>query len=256
MRLFELDKRSSIISQEHKKIYKSILANSSEAISALDSDIAVWRGMKNLPNSIILTDPNKKQRKSANTKNYYTLLFSNLPSWVNFPRRDHSLICSTSQYKAWGYGQNLFLVLPFNNAVFGICPSQDIWDSKSKYIKGDLGFWASRMNMYGFDDREYHNLIKEIYKIYKESKSELRSIPFSSAFIKNISKSTNANEAEQLISKMLSPKSFGFKTANISNLPRYTNREVWTNSKCYLINIESEFFKKYFKKVNEKGLWG
>lgn len=85
-----------------------------------------------------IVDPTKgKLRRSKNTRNYYTLLMDNLTPWNVYPKRSRSIVCSTNIHKASGYG-NLYVVLPYNNAKIGVCPSEDIWDSFEQSIKQNL----------------------------------------------------------------------------------------------------------------------
>ena len=77
--------------------------------------------------SYLETRPIFSPRKSANTSNYYTVLFSDiLPSWKKFPRRDESWICTTSFNEAVGYGK-VYGVFPLGDPLLGICPKQDMW---------------------------------------------------------------------------------------------------------------------------------
>jgi len=72
-------------------------------------------------------NPLNYNRKSANTSNYYTILFDEiLPSWKNMPKRSKSVICSTSFTEARAYGI-VYRVYPFNDSKIGITSYQDIW---------------------------------------------------------------------------------------------------------------------------------
>lgn len=65
----------------------------------------IWRGDMQIDKDFYLFKGNKSfVRKSANTSNHYTIMFSELlPSWKNIPKRNKSLICSTSVSDAYGY---------------------------------------------------------------------------------------------------------------------------------------------------------
>ena len=74
-----------------------------------------------------------------------------LPSWKDFPKRDSSFICTTSEYKARDYAfdkDDLYHVFPENGANLGICSSLDIWDScniqLSYYFNAEYIFKKSR----------------------------------------------------------------------------------------------------------------
>lgn len=74
--------------------------------------------------------PNKSVRKSANEKtNIYNMLVSDiLECWSGYPKRSKSAICTTNSSTARGYG-NIFVVIPQNHAMFGVCNSDDFWMS-------------------------------------------------------------------------------------------------------------------------------
>lgn len=108
----------------------------------------IYRGT---PKSIdvYLVDPTTVERVAANTSNYTNLLVSNLPSWQQYPKRNRSLICTTSYTIANAYGgTGTYVVLPFGNPTIGICPSLDFWD--------------------GFNDPQPPELNSEINQLLKE----------------------------------------------------------------------------------------
>lgn len=71
-------------------------------------------------------DGNKK-RKSANTSNYYTILFSELlNTWKDIPKRNRSLICTTNLANATDYG-NPHLVIPYDDTQIASCNMNDFW---------------------------------------------------------------------------------------------------------------------------------
>ena len=63
-------------------------------------EIYRWVSLKH-PGEIIYSNSLTAMRKSANTKNWYTLLMDNiLPEWAAYPKRSQSFICSTSERRA------------------------------------------------------------------------------------------------------------------------------------------------------------
>lgn len=80
----------------------------------------------------------KELRASANTQNYYTVLLNHLTSWSKFPKRDHSLICTTSETTAEDFGSgNVFEIIPFDSSgPFGNAGSKDFW-----YIINKNPYW-------------------------------------------------------------------------------------------------------------------
>lgn len=98
-----------------------------------DSDVWIYRGDSNLINAAYVSySKNRSERKSANTTNEYTYLFSEiLDSWKKYPKRNKSIICSTSEKYAADYG-NVYYVIPFDKTSIGICPQSDLWTSFKK----------------------------------------------------------------------------------------------------------------------------
>ena len=74
-------------------------------------------------------DPTTKYRASSGTNNFYTSFISTSPRWRDYPRRDHSVIGSTSDSAALKYGDSVFYVVPENGAKFAFCDEPDCWNS-------------------------------------------------------------------------------------------------------------------------------
>ena len=91
----------------------------------------IYRGIKDTHfMDFMEVTPKKSTRKSANEKtNIYNLLLSDiLENWQDYPKRNKSAICSTNKSTAKSYG-NVYIVIPQNNAHFGICGADDLWMS-------------------------------------------------------------------------------------------------------------------------------
>lgn len=88
----------------------------------------IYRGVESTSNYMFV-QPSKYERQSANTElNYYTLLFDNLPSWKQYPKRSRSIICATGLEITSDYG-NTYRVFLKTGSKLGICPERDIWES-------------------------------------------------------------------------------------------------------------------------------
>jgi hypothetical protein len=81
-------------------------------------------------------DPRTTLRRSANTHNTYTMYMDNSPIWSDFPKRSHSMICSSGYY-AEDFG-NLYAVFPYDNTPIGICPDFDLWESFPRLRRFDV----------------------------------------------------------------------------------------------------------------------
>ena len=80
-----------------------------------------------LSEDFYLIDPKKHDRKSANTQNYYTYIIDNSKDWKDFPKRSKSLICHGYDKELPYYDQ--YIVIPLNDANFGIANDDDLWTS-------------------------------------------------------------------------------------------------------------------------------
>lgn len=93
----------------------------------LNNDNPIFRSI-NLDKNYYLIE-NKGIRKSAYTSNFYTMLMNNLPSWEDYPKRQH--ICTNVPFN---YHGNNYRVIPFNGAKIGVCPGNDIQASFFGYF--------------------------------------------------------------------------------------------------------------------------
>lgn len=93
----------------------------------------MYRGMwtKHPYDKVLIGDSRAFRRKSANTKNYYTSFISSSDNWQNFPNRENSFICGTSENLAEGYGR-VYLCLPSDDALIGITSAWDFWGAFSR----------------------------------------------------------------------------------------------------------------------------
>ncbi|MCK9417589.1 hypothetical protein M0Q97_13185, partial [Candidatus Dojkabacteria bacterium] len=85
----------------------------------------VGRSIYELKSDYYLIDPKKHDRRSANTQNYYTYIIDNSKDWEDFPKRSKSLICHGYAKRPPYYDQ--YVVIPLNDANFGIANDDDLW---------------------------------------------------------------------------------------------------------------------------------
>jgi hypothetical protein len=208
-----------------------------------ESDKPIYKGMnyRDMPKSIssyLYFNPITK-RKSANTKNYFTLLFDNSPYLGEFPKRSESLICTSNYEQAGAYAVHKpHRVIPFDGAKIAICPNQDIWFSFSETV-GDI---------YNFNDTIHTNYSK---RLDKNNHIELNDDDFN-IFIEQLKKLCEFDDNESFSKfkpfpksvdeffKLLNPYKNGFQIMpydEYKSLPldKYTHREIFTDSKCLLI---------------------
>lgn len=208
---------------------------------------AIFRGRRNNSKNFLLVNPAAVGRKSANTTNEYTLLMSNHPTWKQFPRRDSSIICTTSSRTAEQYGYTYAVVLPQTFKV-GICPANDLWASFDLSSMGlrDL----DRINDYlrstvpsPKQDLTYQELADGInnYKFSVDSlpQSRREQVP-PLQYIYQTANTTGKTPLD-VVMDVLDPYTnhFGIATT-ISGLRAVEgyNYEVWTSDNCLLIDNE------------------
>lgn len=97
-----------------KEVFKILKENCKQALNYYTRNVLnsnepinyklIWRGDPAIDRDFYLFKGKNVIRSSANTSNHYTVLFSELlPSWKNIPKRNRSLICSTSADDAFAY---------------------------------------------------------------------------------------------------------------------------------------------------------
>jgi hypothetical protein len=80
-------------------------------------------------------------RRAENTADFYRMLLDHDISQKgkNYPLRSASMVCSTNYDYAAGYGNTVFNVFPFDDAIIGVVPDHDIFD---RTVTCPLLFWA------------------------------------------------------------------------------------------------------------------
>jgi hypothetical protein len=252
MKLLEIDKRSREIagySTDKTKYFNAvnnIKKHCSDAVAALIHNKIIYKGMQ-LDNSnetdIWLTNPAFRARKSHNTRNYYTLMFNNLPSWKDYPKRSRSLICATSAQKASMYRGDLYVILPFNSAKIAVCPRCDIWDSFYKSINATLNDFNNDLEYNNISDANWPTMLSTLLKYNKN----IEWSPIISSIVKKINNCKTREKLILVLDKIFNPVKNGFKLTDITNIPRSDvgiGQELWTSDKSYIIRHNSD---AYFK---------
>lgn len=218
-------------------------------------------------------NPVEYERRSANTKNYYTLIMNNDTSWQDYPKR--KLICSL-----YTYDDELrdYKVLPYNDTKWGVCMATDLWwsfpeieeydISKLKNFNDYLHFIAKYLRV-KIDDNNLEVFKKSLKLIdkglkKKEEKGETIEWKPDTGFSqkemeKNIVHMANQileqGGAYQFLVNTLNPDENGFSVVTVNDLnsvePLDDSNEVWTDGECLLIHKDS--YEEFINKVrNEK----
>lgn len=229
--------RSEYIKEEDAK--ELLLTKCSQALEQYKKGHIIWRKVAKFQDRFGIVDPSKhRERYSANTYNYYTLIMNNHPMWKDYPKRE--IICSGGNGdrakgqspSSWSY---LFFVFPFNGAKVGICPKDDVWDSFEKVR--ELGF---------VDMDDFNSILMNrdfTHDDWERFEKELKQTIYSDKY--------GGVESDDItwydkITDVLDPENNDFKVVNISNynLTKSDDVEVWLDSKCVLVNYyESDFLR-------------
>jgi hypothetical protein len=222
------------------------------------NDTPIYKGM-HIDGDFALTNPKGQERRSANTPNYYTVIFDNSPYLGEFPKRSQSLICSTNLETAGSYG-DIYRVIPFDGAKIAVCPSPDFWHAFENNIKYySLEDFNIYLNMIfevlykKYDDeklaepREDKLLIEQLkylyntYDLYEEvesyssdkyfHKKDFDSFPKS---LEELFQAFNPNNNEI---KLYDYKDYS-KISDFINNSGYNDLEVWTDSKALLLKVD------------------
>lgn len=192
-----------------------------------------------------------------------SLLMDNLPSWQGFPKRAKSIIGLTNEDSRSIFGKFRYLVIPYDNAKFGVAPSMDIWSCKStikiKDFTTDISFndklseaLSSNRRTHKISDESYEQMMSDLEILYKNWTDGIEeNLGYNPLYrIFQYLKEYNLGVREGF-NKILSPDKFkgtsldslsGFNIMNygeLSNLGEDDNFEFWTESKCllYLMNV-------------------
>lgn len=204
----------------------------------------IYRGNERLDDKYYFIDPTKSYERISPFAeyNFYNLLLSNLPSWKKYPKRNKSVICTTSSENARHRGRDIYyFVLPVDGANIGICPDRDIWDcfNDSGVDLEDFGNHLDdffETNNISVSDNDYNDFVDACKKIdkYKEEGSLDIYDSFSDWLIKF--KKTDKTFLEYL-NNLLNPNKNNFKLVTVGKKIGY-DREVWTGDKCVLVRTE------------------
>lgn len=247
MKITELfDSNAKLINDTVADIRK----NCSQTLSA---EQTLYKGIlrnKNIIGDAVILDPTAIGRRSRNTQNYYTLLIDNLPNWSKYPKRSKSLIMSTNLNTAKIFG-DIYRILPFNNAILGVCSHSDIWDSFRNVCKS-IDRFNNVLAKSDISDYNYAEFLTQFFiskdRVVKNLKLQVSSRPITDflAIANALEKITTKNQLVKYLNNLFDPTKNGFTTQKVDTKIIEFNREVWTSSKCYLIRYDAPIYRKLF----------
>lgn len=210
----------------------------------------IYRGIRHTKKlgKFAVVSPSEYKRMGGYSNTTYLNLIDGSDAWKDYPKRRESIICSTSETTAHSFGRT-YIVIPYNNAIFGVCPSYDFQVCFSDFSK-IFGFKLHRLdNLFlGNSSRVYdYNEIKK-----KIEEKDINMVEFSYAYKQHII--DNNISGRQIFNHMLelsAPERNNFKIVHQSDIEVHNlftlGRELWTDSDCLL--IDSSYYDKFLEQV-------
>ena len=196
----------------------------------------LFRGMSSGPDYLLL-HPEAGGRKSANTSNYYTVIFDEvLPK--DYPKRSKSIICGSFKNDDYtvGFGSQQYVIIPFDGVKIGVCANYDLWASKLKFKNKQISLSDFNDVLEGAEiwADSFSSIVKDIEGVIAKDDSEDDSeVESNIRYIKSVFKK---GEVKKTIFQAYSAESMEFKLINTSQLDTLTGeREVWISGKCIAI---------------------
>lgn len=202
--------------------------------------------------------------------NHHTLLMDNLPSWKRFPKRSKSIIGLTNVFNRNVFGNVNYLVIPYDNANFGVAPSMDLWSCKTRVIYSSYISFNEELSYAfvsnGISDSSYEQMISDLEELYEKW------LKNKTGFLSSIFEYINQNNLSIVegLDKILLPENFkgtdlddleGFNVMNynmLANIDEDGEYEFWTDSKCllYLVgtNMKKDDIRISFEKFKSEYL--
>lgn len=265
-----------------------------EFLSILNTNCKDWlkaphqlvRRKEKYDSQFSLIDPSKDTRISINPSNHVTMLMDDLPSWKNFPKRSKSVIFSVNvegpRYSP-AFGNEVYFVIPFDNARFGVTPELDLWSArvrKSSSYSNDSSWFFKEMSMNDDLSNYFYNInVSSDYNLFSKQVNEF----FAKEIDVNVDsritrrfkedfKETGKETFIDYLNDLLSPGNFwdkdhdrindnGYKVMDYNqmiNNPTKRGNECWTDSKCLIyyagnsdlnVNHVDELYKEMLKEL-------
>lgn len=232
----------------------------------LDSEYFITRNVDMKDDGPFIVDPKSFDRKSANTKNYYTYIIDNSKNWKDYPKRKNSIICEYSnRVRNW-------LVIPYDNSKWGVCKTFDFWWSFDKILPiSSLSEFNSSLSRISYllgiqqlrDDTK-ENFFNDIdiltEKLQSTSLEDFEKLYHRVDYNSNreddiiflFKKLQTYDSVRVALEDMLDPKDNGVELMDYKSIMELTGlygREVWTDSKCLLIKTNEWSYKDDIEKL-------
>ena len=211
----------------------------------------IYRGLGNDTYTLYI-DPKKSVRKSANTKNYYTLLIDHIwKEWSDYPKRSQSIICTNNLVTADNFGSP-YIIFPYNNSKIGICPAVDLWISfksvlNSQTLEDFVFIIHDLLNIldikYGdinSNPKDLEMALNEIGDLMRSDEKNLKIVDYMAedfGFGIEYFVEQNKNFTDYL-GELFDPDKNNFQLTNTKQGIQGNSNELWTDGECIMINID------------------
>ncbi len=225
-----------------------------DALWMLQKNAPIWRGQATFKGKFIIIDPSKSERRSQNTKNYYTELldYNPLNAKIGLPKRRFSIIGSTDYARAKVYASwenQPYAVIPFDGVKIGCVGNEDIWDTEIEIL-------GTTKSIDMFNEDEFPRLFKDDTiesmkklsdKLASGDKGALRRVQQVFELESNDYNDIIKPDFLGYLFKCYGPKSTKFKVATSATVDTSKKQEVWIGGKCVLIkyNIWKQMVKAF-----------
>jgi hypothetical protein len=217
----------------------------------------IYRGLKDRFDYGFI-DPKKGNTIYTESTSYYSFLVD--WAWKKHPKREKSVIGTPDKRVASEFGDNVYALIPYDNAHFGVCPTQDFWNS-FQYLFKETGLTdmlefdrvlGNIINKHGATRPLFFRLLKDVATKWDDKekvRAGINSAPKGFKylpFMKYVADNP-IDKFSDILKDLLDPKKNNIKEDRYQNLnPRIfrTDHELWTSSKCLLIHETklNEFF--------------
>lgn len=214
-----------------------------------------YRGMKKQASQFYIFQGDKGSRLSSTHKesgNYYNTLMDKFiqEKGANLPLRTKSIICANqANYNhIEHFGDQRFVVFPYDDTVIGYLPAFDIWYCKLKLgarLIGFLDFNELLSNVGSINSLDYDKLIDDIKRVISDDYVAPNGLALTSA--KTLKSYFKDGDVEEILRKAFNEVSFFFGDASKDD---NQEREVWIGGPCVAIELNT-----YYKLENEIKKW-
>ncbi len=124
--------------------FRSLLEENCKMWPKYTGKAPLYRGVSMNP-TYAYVNPKEHTRKSIEQQQIHIGFLSSDPSWSGFPKYEKSLIGGTTKETCSGYGNNIYEVIPYDNANITFCPDNNIWAPFN--VSNEEGDWECGINL-------------------------------------------------------------------------------------------------------------